>query len=290
MTLDGLWFTERAPEIGTAFALLIEDKLYEEQTPYQLLEVYQTTHFGRILALDGYIMLSERDNFIYHEMMVHPALFSHPDPRRVAIIGGGDCGSLREVLKHPGVEEAWQVEIDERVTRASERFFPDLCSANDDPRARFEFTDGIAWMEAREPGSLDVIIVDSTDPLGPAAGLFRAPFYRACHRALGENGLLVQQSESPLAHLESILLPMHRAMREGGFGHTDTLLFPLIVYPTGWWSATLAGKGPIRFVRERDAAAGAFPTDYYTPEVHRAAFAKPAFLARALAENRGDGT
>src|SRR5439155_10962993 len=121
-------------------------KLHEEQSAYQRIEIYQTETFGKLMTLDGLVMVTDRDNFIYHEMMSHPALYSHPCPTRVLIIGGGDCGTLREVLKHPTVELAEQVELDERVTRVAERFFPDLCESNRDPRARLHFADGIAWV------------------------------------------------------------------------------------------------------------------------------------------------
>lgn len=280
MISDQEWFTEYAPTVGSAFSLKIRQKLHEEQTPFQRLEIYETEQYGRLMVLDGFIMLTQRDNFIYHEMMAHPALFSHQNPKKVVIIGGGDCGTLLEVLKHPGVEHALQVEIDERVTRVSEKYFPELCAANNDPRATLLFDDGIAWVENAEPGSVDVIIVDSTDPIGPAEGLFREPFYKACLTALGDNGVLVQQSESPLVHSEKITWPMHKAMSAAGFVDVQTLFFPLIVYPTGWWSATLAGKQAIRYTREKDAIQTQFKTDYYTPDIHKAAFAQPAFFSR----------
>lgn len=280
MNLDHEWFTEYAPLIGSAFSLKITRKLHEEQTQYQYLEIYETEHYGRLMVLDGFVMLTQKDNFIYHEMMTHPALFSHPAPNNVAIIGGGDCGTLLEVMKHPGVKQAWQIEIDERVTRNSEKYFPELCAANDDPRARLIFDDGIAWVQNAEPGSLDVVIVDSTDPIGPAEGLFREPFYRACHAALSEGGLLVQQSESPLVHAEKIIYPMRKAMQSAGFADVQTLFFPLPVYPTGWWSATVACKGTLNFTREKDAAAKQFATRYYNADIHKAAFAQPEFFGK----------
>lgn len=279
MNLDHEWFTEYAPRIGSAFSLKIKQKLHEEQTPYQHLEIYETEHYGNLMVLDGFVMLTQKDNFIYHEMMTHPALFSHPAPANVVIIGGGDCGTLLEVLKHPGVKQAWQVEIDERVTRNAEKYFPELCASNNDPRARLIFEDGIAWIENAEPGSLDVVIVDSTDPVGPAEGLFREPFYRACHSALGEGGILVQQSESPLVHADKIIYPMRKAMRSAGFADVQTLFFPLPVYPTGWWSATLACKGKtLGFGREQAATAREFSTHYYNAAIHKAAFAQPEFF------------
>jgi spermidine synthase len=140
------WFTEKSDESGIGFTLKIADKLHEEQTPYQKLEIFQTTEFGRLMTLDGLIMLTDRDNFIYHEMMTHTALFTHPKPKRVAIIGGGDCGSLREILRHPNIEQCEQIELDERVTRVAENWFPALCEANSDPRAKFHFDDGFEWI------------------------------------------------------------------------------------------------------------------------------------------------
>ncbi len=272
------WFTEICEEGGSAFSLKLRGKLHEERTPFQRIEIYDTEFFGHLMVIDGFVMLTALDNFLYHEMMAHPALFTHPDPKRVVIIGGGDCGTLREVLRHAGVEHALQVEIDERVTRLAEQYFPELCESNDDPRAEFLFGDGIRWMKEAEPGSVDVVIVDSTDPIGPAEGLFTEAFYRDCHRALGGHGLIVQQSESPLFHLDSIIRPMHRAMRAAGFGDTHSLQFPQPCYPSGWWTATLAGKGDIRTFRETDAAAKPFPTRYYNAAIHRAALATPELL------------
>jgi spermidine synthase len=283
MALDDGWFTEVYAPGGSAFSLQVSAKLHDERSAYQRIEIYEAATFGTLMVIDGCVMLTDRDNFLYHEMMAHPALFTHARPRRVVIIGGGDCGTLREVLRHREVERATQVEIDERVTRLAERYFPDLCEANSDPRAELRFGDGLAFMRNADPGSVDVVIVDSTDPVGPAEGLFQEPFYRDCVRALGEGGVLVQQSESPLLHLETIIAPLHRAMRAAGFADTRTLHFPQPVYPSGWWSATLARKGEaLEGFRETDAGAWAFPTRYYSPAVHRAALALPPFMAEAL--------
>ena len=284
MTGAGGWFTEVCREGGSAFSLAVTEKLHEEHSAYQRIEVYQTEEYGNLLVIDGFVMLTSRDNFVYHEMMSHPALFTHPDPRRVVIIGGGDCGTLREVLRHPGVRHVTQVDIDERVTRVSEQYFPELCESNGDPRAELVFADGIAWMAACPAESVDVIIVDSTDPVGPAEGLFREPFYRDCLRALTPRGLVAQQSESPLYHLEPILVPLHRAVRSAGFAAAATLQFFQPVYPSGWWTATLALKsGDAGDFREADARAKAFDTLYYNADVHRGALALPEFARRRLA-------
>src|SRR5690625_5035041 len=197
---SGQWFTEKDTRSGAAFSLRLGQKLHEEQTPHQHIAIFETAAFGMLMVIDGCIMLTTRDHFIYHEMLAHPVLRTHPAPRRAAIIGGGDCGTLTEVLKHPGVKEVIQVDIDERVTRLSERYFPELCRCNNDPRVRFHFGDGIRWLREAPAGSLDVILVDSTDPVGPAEGLFSRPFHESCLRALGGEGMLAQQSESPLLH------------------------------------------------------------------------------------------
>lgn len=288
---DSQWFTEVASEGGMALSIKTERKLHEEKTEYQTIEVYETTHFGNMMVIDGYLMLTARDNFIYHEMMSHPALYTHAHARRVAIIGGGDCGTLREVLKHPEVEEVTQVEIDERVTRVAEQYFPELCETNDDPRARLRFTDGIAWMREAEPGSLDVVIVDSTDPFGPAEGLFNQPFYASCLAALKSGGILVQQSESPLIHRD-LIRSMRDHMQGAGFNAVGTLTFPQPTYPTGWWSATLARKDAnLDGFRERAASDRPFRTEYYSAAVHRAALEMPVFLKDRLdgpADSGGD--
>jgi len=274
------WFTETCEEHGSAISFRIRRKLHDEKTPWQHIEIYETTDFGNLMVIDGFVMLTSRDNFLYHEMMSHPALFTHPDPARVVIIGGGDCGTLQEVLRHRSVEHVLQVEIDEQVTRLSERYFPELCSANKDPRAKFFFGDGIQWMKDTDAGSVDLVIVDSTDPIGPAEGLFTEDFYRSCHRVLGDAGLIVQQSESPLLHFDSIIQPMHTAMRAAGFPHTHTLPFPQPCYPSGWWSATLAGKQPVDVFREDDAREPGFATRYYTRGIHLGALASPAFFSK----------
>lgn len=276
------WFTEKVEDQGVAFSLKLGERVHQETTAFQRIEIYRTQTFGFLMVIDGCTMVAGRDNFLYHEMLSHPALNSHPAPRRVAIIGGGDCGTLSEVLKHPEVERAVQIEIDERVTRLSERYFPELCVRNGDPRAELVFGDGIAWIGSAPSASLDVIIVDSTDPVGPAEGLFGRHFYAGCLRALDAGGLLVQQSESPLLHLR-LISEMHRCMSAAGFAQTRLLHFPQPIYPSGWWSATIAHKaGGSLAERLDESAIAALATRYYCAATHRAAFALPPFVDRAL--------
>ncbi len=282
--LDTHWFTEIHEGAGSAFSLRIRKKLVEEQTPYQRIEVFETTDFGNFMVIDGCTMVSARENFIYHEMMTHPVLYTHAAPKNVIVIGGGDCGTLREVLRHSEVASAVQVEIDERVTRLAEQYFPELCELNEDPRATLIFGDGIQWIKDAAPQSLDVVIIDSTDPIGPAEGLFSRSFYEDCRCALRPGGMIVQQSESPLLHLH-ILRDMHTSMRSAGYNDVKTLQFPQMIYPSGWWSATIARKGEeIAGLREADVAAKPFETKYYNADIHRAAFALPTFLQQALAQ------
>ncbi|WP_442499719.1 polyamine aminopropyltransferase [Methylobacter sp. sgz302048] len=275
------WFTEQAPGAESAFSLKFKQKLHEEQSEYQFIEIYETEDFGNLMVIDGCTMVSTRDNFLYHEMMSHPVLFTHPDPKRVWIIGGGDCGTLREILKHPSVEQAVQIDIDERVTRLAEIYFPELCESNNDPRADLKFIDGIKWVKDAEPNSVDIIIVDSTDPAGPAEGLFSKAFYRDCFNCLSEHGMVVQQSESPLYHMK-LIGEMRDAMSSAGFEHLQTLFFPQAIYPSGWWSATIASKASLAKFRELDSANKNFDTTYYNVDIHKASLAQPEFFKKAL--------
>jgi len=229
-------------------------------------------------------MVSARENFIYHEMMTHPVLYTHAAPKNVVIIGGGDCGTLREVLRHPTIERAMQVELDERVTRVCEQYFPELTEANGDPRAELRFQDAIGWMAGCPPESADVVILDTTDPVGQARRLFGEPFYRDCRRVRGAGGILVAQSESALCDVE-LLQALHANMQAAGFAEVKTIHYPQPTYPSGWWTATLARKGrPFGGFREEAVRSRTFTTRYYNEGTHRGAFALPEFLRQALVD------
>jgi hypothetical protein len=190
---------------------------------------------------------------------------------------------LREVLRHPGVAHATQCDIDEQVTRMAEKYFPELCDSNSDPRAELLFDDGVAYMANCPAGSVDVVIVDSTDPVGPAEGLFNKAFYESCFRALKDDGILVQQSESPLALLD-LIKEMRGEMGKAGFTAFKTLPFPQPCYPTGWWSVTMARKSGGFDFRQQDAANKGFDTLYYSAHLHTGALVAPPFVAKALGE------
>ena len=227
-------------------------------------------------------MVTDRDNFIYHEMMAHTALFTHAQPKKVVIIGGGDCGTLHEVLKHDSVQQVVQIEIDQRVTQLSEQYFPQLCRSNQDPRAQFYFGDGVQWIEQAADHSIDCLIIDSTDPVGIAEGLFGAAFLQQCYRVLAAGGVLVQHSESPFYHTQSVIEPLHQALQHSGFSSVATLPFPQPIYPSGWWSCTLSAKqGDVHQFRS-PSVQNRFTTQYYNAAIHQAAFALPTFMHQAM--------
>lgn len=265
MQLQGNWFTEDNKK-GSAFSLEIESHCHHEKTPFQTIDIYKTKRFGYLMAIDGFTMLTQKENFFYHEMMSHVPLLSHPNPKQVVIIGGGDCGTMRECLKHP-IEHITQIEIDKRVTELSEQYFPELCASNQDPRVSLKFEDGIDWMRKAPSQSADIIIVDSTDPVGPGEVLFNTPFYSECSRVLRDNGILIQQSESPLIDME-LLKSMRNRMNQASFTELLTFTFPQPIYPTGFWSATMASKTPFASSPRLDSAITE-STQYYTSSIHQ---------------------
>ncbi len=273
------WFVEAMDSTGSAVGFRVSEKLADVKTPYQHIEIYATTDFGNLMVIDGCIMLTGRENFFYHEMLVHPVLCTHPEVRQVAIIGGGDCGTLKEVLKHKNIKSVTQIDIDEQVTRLAEKYFPELCESNNDPRATLLFEDGLQWIQNQPENALDLLIIDSTDPVGVAEGLFEHPFYKMCFRVLKPGGVLVQQSESPLLHM-GLITDMQNKLKAVGFQSIDWLHFPQSCYPSGWWSATVARKGgdlKLPYPPEKIN----LDTRYYNRDIHKAALAKPAFWANS---------
>lgn len=260
------WVTEEHTISNSAFSLEISKHCHHEKTPFQVVDIYETKSFGHLMTLDGFMQLSQRDNFIYHEMLSHVPLLTHSNPKDIVIIGGGDCGTLSECLAHP-ISSITQIDIDQRVTQLSEQYFPELCKNNNDPRATLLFEDGVAWMKNATTESVDIIIIDSTDPIGPGEGLFNQAFYEQCYRVLKKDGLIVQQSESPLIH-QKLIQTMKQSMILAGFEATLSYTFPQPVYPTGFWSATMASKGkmPSTF-RDNDAAME--HVKYYCKSIHQ---------------------
>ena len=274
------WLEEQTEGRTLRLGLKIKETLFVGKSPYQEVAFHDTYAHGRAMALDGCMMVTERDEHFYHEMLVHVPLFTHPRPRRVLVVGGGDGGTIREILRHDSCEEAVLAELDGLVVELSRRHLPTTACALDDPRVTIRIGDGVAYL-ADQQDAFDVILLDLTDPVGQAARLFQAPFYRTVHRALRAGGIMVTQSESPLYHAE-ILRGILREIHEV-FGNAHPYHFPMPTYPSGWWSCTLASKGPhpLRDARLGDVARRSFQTKHYNEETHRAAFALPPAI-RAL--------
>mgnify|MGYP000906999003 CR=1 FL=1 len=273
-----LWYTERQTG-AVGLTLRIRRTLVSERTPFQHLAVLDTEQFGRMLVLDGMVQATVGDEFIYHEMIAHVALNTHPCPRSVAVIGGGDGGAIREILKHASVEKAVLVEIDAQVIEASRKYLPEISMALDDPRVEIRVEDGLRHVKEHKE-AYDVIIVDSTEPVGAAVGLFSSEFYSDIYDSLREEGILVAQTESPFYNRD--LIKRSTAAIAGVFPVTRLYLASIPTYPSGLWSFTLGSKehDPLSVTPSRFAD---LDTRYYTPDVHRAAFSLPRFVQELVA-------
>jgi len=276
--------THYGEQIVPGFAYTFEgEQLVSERSPFQQIDVYENASFGRLLALDGLTQTTERDEFIYHEMLVHVPLISLADPKRVLIIGGGDGGTLRRVLEHPSIERAVMVEIDERVTQVCRELMPSIGGdAFDDPRAEVHFADGIAYV--RDGGeSFDAILIDSSDPVGPGEGLFTVDFYRAARGRLTDGGVLCAQSGSPGFQQDEL----HRTYNHASAAFRDARVYVGFVptYPGGMWSFTLAGErlalDPVVAAARADERK--IQTRYWRPELQRGAFDVPQIVFDVIA-------
>lgn len=272
-----LWFKE-AQTKDLHLGVRITDVLHTEKTLYQNLAVVESVEYGKMMILDGAIQCTERDEFLYHEMIAHLPLHVHPNPKRVCVIGGGDGGTVREVIKNPSVEEVKHVEIDGAVIEASKRFFPELSKGLSDPRVEVLVEDGIEYLANCEPNYFDVIIIDSTDPVGPAVGLFSAEFYGYCHEALKEDGVICAQTESPFANT-SLLLKCWRNMNVH-FKHVGVATGFMPTYPTGLWTYTVGSK-MLELKANREVE---IEGKYFTKSLMNTAFDTPPFLKEMLAD------
>lgn len=280
------WFTER--DDFTAMSLRHKgDRLFSGKSDFQKVDVYDTYAYGRLLALDGKVMTSENDEYVYHEMIAHIPLQVHPEAKRVLIIGGGDGGAARECLRYDSIEEVVMVEIDAMVVEASRRYLPGIAAELDNPRLSLIIGDGIQYVQDAPDGTFDLVIVDSTDPIGPGEGLFTEEFYRHVHRIMGAEGILITQSESPRynTHVFREIFDCYRRI----FGETQVHCYLAYIptYPTGMWSFSFSAKGNRHPLREFDAAgAEAFAERhglrYYNAGIHQAAFALPGFVRDML--------
>jgi len=272
-----LWLEELQLK-NMRLGLRAQTVLHREVSRFQEILVVDTLAFGRALMLDGTFQVTEKDEFVYHEMLAHFPLMSHPCPKDVLVIGGGDGGTIREVVKHPEVERAVLCEIDPRVTAVAREFLPGVASGLDDGRVAVLHEDGIKLVKDHE-AAFDVILVDSTDPVGPAVGLYSPEFYAACRKALRPGGIVCAQSESPFVNGD-VVRRVALSVRES-FPCQQLYLAPLPTYPSGFWSFTAGSEAPLPRDVDR-ARAAALATRYYTADIHAAAFALPPFAAALI--------
>jgi spermidine synthase len=281
-----VWFTDRDENI----ALSIRHKgkpLFKEKSPYQLVEIFDTYKYGRMLTVDKMVMCSERDEAAYHEMIIHVPMLSNPDIKRVLVIGGGDGGSVREILKHSQVESVTMVEIDEAVIRASREFLPSLSSCLDSSKLNLIVGDGIDFLRQADGESFDFIVVDSSDPVGPSVGLFSKDFYKDVHRCLAPNGVMSAQSESPRFNQTAFVDLVHCLQAIFGGADVHPYLAFIQTYPTGMWSFSYCSKRsrhPVAALDVEQAIAFAKEHDlnYYNSDIHKAAFCLPTFIQKML--------
>ncbi|GAK43318.1 spermidine synthase [Paenibacillus sp. TCA20] len=268
-----LWFTEKQTE-NFGITMKIHETYVNEQTEFQDLAMVKTEEFGNMLLLDGMVMTTEKDEFVYHEMVAHPVLYTHPNPEHVLVVGGGDGGVIREVLKHPQVKKAVLVDIDGKVIEYSKKYLPSIAGKLEDARVEVLVGDGFMHIHEHK-NAYDVIMVDSTEPVGPAANLFTRGFYQGIYEALKEEGIFVAQTDNPWFKAE-LIQSVNKDVKE---------VFPIVrvyganipTYPSGLWTFTMGSKkyDPLEV---DESAIPEIDTKYYTPRLHKAAFVLPKFV------------
>jgi spermidine synthase len=275
------WFSEVGQMWpGQALSLQVEEILHHEKSEFQDIMVFKSATYGNVLVLDGAIQLTERDEFAYQEMCAHIAMCAHPHPKKVVVIGGGDGGVLRELAKHDTVEEITICEIDKAVIEVAKKYIPGLAKGFDDPRVRVHIGDGVKFLE-EQVGQFDIVIVDSSDPIGPAELLFEKPFYASMRRALREGGIAVTQAECLWLHLDMIkrLIDQSREL----YKHAEYAYTTVPTYPSGqigFCLCSLRDESPKEPVRTLDASAK--DLKYYNEHIHRASFVLPEFARKVL--------
>ena len=277
-----LWFSEmQTPNVK--FSIRVERQLYSGQSEFQRIDVFESPEFGRFLTLDGYMMLTERDEFIYHEMITHVPLAVHPKVKRVLVIGAGDGGVIRDLVRYPEIEDIDLVEIDELVVEVCRKYLPQTACRLDDPRVHIHYEDGLKYIRSCED-EYDLILVDSTDPFGPGEGLFTREFYGNCFKALKDDGIMINQHESPFyAEDAAACQSMHKLIVES-FPISKIYQAHIPTYPSGHWLFGFASKKyhPLRDLDETRWNLRGLSCKYYTTTLHKGAFYIPAYVERLL--------
>jgi spermidine synthase len=284
-----IWFTERGDNIATSFRHS-GDPLFRKKSKFQKVEIYETFQYGKMLTCDGVAMCAEADEYAYHEMIAHVPMLTHPNPKNVLVIGGGDGGAIREVVKHDSLEQVTLVEIDEVVIEASKEYLPVLSSAFDHQKLKLEIGDGIQFVKESADESYDIVLVDSTDPVGPAKGLFTESFYQDVFRVLRPEGIMITQSESPRFNVNVFQEIYKCYFRIYGRENVHCYLAFIPIYPSGMWSFSYCAKGQIHPIKNLDQQrAKIFSNEnklrYYSDQIHYASFILPQFVKDLLNES-----
>ena len=268
-----IWFTEKQTD-HYGITMKLKETYVREQTDFQDLAMVETEEWGTMLLLDGMVMTTDRDEFVYHEMVAHPALFTHPNPEHVLVVGGGDGGVIREILKHPKVKRAVLVDIDGKVIEYSKKYLPQIASGLDDPRVEVIVNDGFMHIHDHK-NTYDVIMVDSTEPVGPAVQLFTRGFYQGIYDALKEDGLFVAQTDNPWFKAD-LIRNVNRDVK-AVFPIVRTYWANVPTYPSGLWTFTMGSKKYDPLAVD-ETAIPELDTKYYSPRLHKAAFVLPKFV------------
>ncbi len=276
------WFSEYHTK-NVKLSIRVDKQLYSGQSDFQRIDVFDSPEFGRFLTLDGYMMLTEKDEFIYHEMITHIPMAVHPNVKKVLVIGAGDGGVIRELAKYKEIELIDMVEIDPLVVEVCTKYLPKTACCFDDPRLTIHYEDGLKFVRSKH-NEYDLIIVDSTDPFGPGEGLFTLEFYGNCYKALKDDGIMVNQNESPFypdditacqrAHKRIVqTFPISRVYQ----AHIPT-------YPSGHWLFGFASKKyhPLKDLNEEKWDMRNISARYYTTKLHKGAFYIPAYVEEML--------
>lgn len=277
-----LWFTENHTE-NVRFSIKVDKQLYTGQSEFQRIDIFDSEEFGRVLTLDGYVMLTEKDEFMYHEMIVHVPMCVHPNPRKILVIGGGDGGTVRELVKYSSVESVDLVEIDEDVVTACKEYLPQTAGMLEDPRVNTHFEDGLKFIRHHE-NEYDLIIVDSTDPFGPGEGLFTREFYGNCYKALTDGGIMVNQHESPFYANDAYAMQRAHKQIVNSFPIARVYQAHIPTYPSGHWLFGFASKKyhPYHDVDFEKWKKLGLKLKYYNTNLHSASFALPTYVEELL--------
>ncbi len=282
-----LWFTEKHTE-HVKLSIQVDEQLYSSQSEFQRIDIFSSKEFGKFLTLDGYMMLTEKDEFIYHEMIVHVPMAVHPCVKKALVIGGGDGGTVRELVRYPEIEHIDVVEIDEEVVEACRRYLPQTACGFADERVHIYYDDGLKFVR-KFVEEYDLILVDSTDPFGPGEGLFTKEFYGNCYKALQADGIMVNQHESPFYPNDATAMQRAHKRIVESFPISKVYQAHIPTYPSGHWLFGFASK-KYHPLDGQDVArwkARGIKTRYYNEQLHKGAFALPNYVEELLEKVEG---